>query len=112
MAKFAALLCLILFTIGCGKTPSQKVTALSEEFVYTSLAFSPPAATSAGLHDYQKLKLDDMLDDFGQQSLSRQRTFYEKFRQRLTDLKTSDMTAEDRADLMILQDQVALALLN
>ena len=49
MAKFAAVLGIVLLAAGCGKTPSEKLTALSEEFVYTSLAYSPSAATAAGL---------------------------------------------------------------
>ena len=44
--------------------PSEKLTALSEDFVYASLAFSPSSATAAGLHQYKKQNLDDMLDDF------------------------------------------------
>jgi len=40
MAKIAGLISLILFAVGCGKSPSEKLTSLSEEFVYTSLAFS------------------------------------------------------------------------
>jgi uncharacterized protein (DUF885 family) len=112
MAKSAWLLSLVLFAVGCGKTPSQKLTALSEEFVYGSLAFSPSAATAAGLHQYQKQNFDEMLDDFGAQSLAKQRTFYEKFGDRLADLKTGELTPEDRADLTILQDQIALNLLD
>jgi uncharacterized protein (DUF885 family) len=112
MAKIAALLSLVLFAVGCGKSPSQKLTALSEEFVYGSLAFSPSAATAAGLHQYQKQNLDEMLDDFGAQNLARQRTFHEKFRSRLADLNARELTAEDRADLTILQDQIALNLLD
>src|ERR1035437_3201466 len=112
MAKSACLLSLVLFAVGCGKTPSQKLAALSEEFVYAVLAFSPSAATAAGLHQYQKQNLDEMLDDFGAQSLDKQRTFYEKFGERLADLKTGELTAEDRADLTILQDQIALNLLD
>ena len=112
MAKSAWLLSLVLFAIGCGKTPAQKLTALSEEFVYGSLAFSPSAATAAGLHQYQKQNFDEMLDDFGAQSLAKQRTFYEKFGDRLADLKTGELTPEDRADLTILQDQIALNLLD
>ena len=100
-----ALLSLILFAVGCGKSPSEKLTALSEEFVYNSLAFSPSSATAAGLHEYQKLKLDEMLDDFSESSRARQRTFYEKFREQLSQLNTSELTPEDRADLTILQDQ-------
>jgi uncharacterized protein (DUF885 family) len=112
MAKLPALLCLALFAVGCGKNPAQKLTALSEEFVYGSLAFSPSSATAAGLHQYQKQNLDEMLDDFSAESLSRQRTFYEKFGNRLADLKTGELTAEDHADLTILQDQIALNLLD
>jgi len=112
MAKSAWLLSLVLFAVGCGKTPAQKLTALSEEFVYGSLAFSPSAATAAGLHQYQKQNFDEMLDDFGAQSLAKQRTFYEKFGARLADLKIGELTPEDRADLTILQDQIALNLLD
>jgi len=112
MAKSAWLLSLVLFAVGCGKTPAQKLTALSEEFVYGSLAFSPSAATAAGLHQYQKQNFDEMLDDFGAQSLAKQRTFHEKFGARLADLKTGELTPEDRADLTILQDQIALNLLD
>ena len=112
MAKLAALLSLVLFAVGCGKTPAQKLTALSEEFVYGSLAFSPSAATAAGLHQYQKQNFDEMLDDFGAQSLAKQRTFHEKFGARLADLKTGELTPEDRADFTILQDQIALNLLD
>jgi uncharacterized protein (DUF885 family) len=112
MAKLHALLPLALFAVGCGKTPSQKLTALSEEFVYTSLAFSPSAATAAGLHQYQKQNLDEMLDDFSAKNIAAQRTFYEKFNDRLSDVKSADLTPEDRADLIILQDQIALNLLD
>jgi uncharacterized protein (DUF885 family) len=112
MAKSVALLTVALFAAGCGKTPSQKLSALSEEFVYSALAFSPSAATAAGLHQYQKQNLDEMLDDFGAQCLARQRTFYEKFGDRLADFKTDGLTPEDRADLTILQDQIALNLLD
>jgi uncharacterized protein (DUF885 family) len=112
MAKSVALLTFALFAAGCGKTPSQKLSALSEEFVYGALAFSPSAATAAGLHQYQKQNLDEMLDDFGAQSLARQRTFYEKFGDRLAGLTTGELTPEDRADLTILQGQIALNLLD
>jgi uncharacterized protein (DUF885 family) len=112
MAKLAALLSLVLFAVACGKTPSEKLTALSEEFVYSSLAFSPSTATATGLHKYQEQNLDEMLDDLSPQALAKQRTFYEKFGDRLASLKTAGLTPEDRADLTILQDQIALNLLD
>jgi uncharacterized protein (DUF885 family) len=112
MSKSAVLLSVVLFAVGCGKTPSEKLTAISAEFVYGSLAFSPSAATAAGLHQYQDYKLDEMLEDFGAKSLAQQSAFYEKFRLRLADLKTAELTPEDRADLTILQNQIALNLLD
>ena len=112
MAKFAPVLFLCLFAVGCGKNASQKIADLSADFVYGSLAFSPSAATQAGLHEYQGKKLDEMLDDFGPENLARQKSFYEKFRTRLAELKTTELTAEDRADLAIMQDQIALNLMD
>jgi uncharacterized protein (DUF885 family) len=111
MANLGALLFLLLLTVGCSKTPSEKLDALSEDYVYSSLAFSPSAATAAGLHQYQKQDLDDLLDDYSPQSLARQRAFYEKFRDRLAELNTAGLNPEDRADLTILQDQIALNML-
>ncbi len=97
---------------GCGTSPSNQLTRLSEEFVYTTLSFSPSAAAAAGLHTYKKQNLDNLLDDVGPQNLDRQRRFYEGFQQRLETLKTDRLTSEEATDLSILRDQTALALLD
>lgn len=112
MAKCAVVLPLLLFLAGCGKDPSKSLPGLTDEFVYNSLAFSPSSATSAGLHEYQGQKLDEVLDDFSASALAKQRAFYEKFQGKLSDLKTEGLSAEERADLQIMQDQIALALLD
>jgi uncharacterized protein (DUF885 family) len=112
MTKFAGVLGLFLFAVGCGKNSSQKLTDLSAEFVYRSLAFSPSAATQSGLHEYQGKKLDELLDDFSPENLARQASFYGKFQARLADLKPAELTPEDRADLAILQDQLGLNLMD
>jgi uncharacterized protein (DUF885 family) len=112
MAKTVAILTLLLLAAGCSKSPSQKVAQLTEEFVYTSLSFSPSSATAAGLHEYKKQKLDEMLDDFGPASLDRQQKVYEDFQQRLKAIPVEGLPPEDRADLTILQDQTELALLD
>lgn len=112
MAKPVVIVFLALFAAGCGKNPSEQFAALSEEFVDTTLSFSPAMATGVGFHEFRNQKLDDMLDDLGAQSLDRQRRFYEKFRTRLSALRTDLLTAEDRADLTIIQDQISLALLD
>jgi uncharacterized protein (DUF885 family) len=52
------------------------------------------------------------LDDFSAAALDKQRRFYEKFRERLGKLKAESLSQEDAADLRIMEDQVALALLD
>src|SRR6266540_582848 len=110
MAKRAAFLPLLLFAAGCGKDSSKQLATLSEEFVYGSLAFSPSAAMGAGLHEYQGQKLDEMLDDTSPGALAKQRRFYEKFRDDLAALNSEKLAPEERADLLIMQDQISLSL--
>jgi len=112
MTKFVVILPLLLFAAGCGPNPSAQFARLSEEFVYTTLSFSPASATAVGLHQYNNQNLDDMLDDVSPASLEKQRQFYHGFRDRLGALDPARLTAEDRADLRIIQDQIALALLD
>jgi len=97
---------------GCTRNPPADLGKLSDEFVYTSLSFSPSGATAAGLHEYNNQRLDDLLDDFSPAALDRQRRFYQGFRQRLNALKTEALSAQERSDLAILQDQISLALLD
>ena len=112
MAKAAAVIVLLLMAAGCGRNASGDFAGLSDEFVYTSLSFTPSAATGAGLHQYRDRKLDDLLDDMSPAALEGQRRFYEAFRTRLGKLDAQRLTAEDRADLGIIQDQIALSLLD
>src|SRR5690349_17341909 len=112
MAKRAALLPLLIIAAGCGKKPAQELSRLSEEFVYGSLAFSPASASAAGLHEYQGQKFDEMLDDNGPAALDKQLRFYEKYKNDLDALKSEQLNQDDRADLLILQDQCNLALLD
>jgi uncharacterized protein (DUF885 family) len=106
------LLLLVLLTVGCSRNPSDELAGLAGEFVYSSLAFSPSLATSVGLHEYEKQKLDEMLDDVSRAELEKQRRFYTGFRERLHKIKPESLNAEDRADLSILQDQTELALMD
>lgn len=112
MPKIVAILVLILVASGCHRDSSSRFRALSDEFVYTTLSFSPVGATGAGLHRFANQNLDEQLDDSSAAGLDRQRRFYEGFRQRLDGLATDALTAEDRADLEIIRDQIALALLD
>jgi uncharacterized protein (DUF885 family) len=105
------LLTITLMGAGCSHNDPPDFGKLSDEFVYTTLAFSPANATATGLHEYKGQKLDDMLDDFSPAALDAQRKFYEDFRKRLAALKPAALSAEDRVDLAMIQDQISLALL-
>ncbi len=112
MARLAAILPLLLIAAACSRSPSEQLARLSEEFVYTTLAYSPSTATGVGLHRYKNQNLDDMLDDVSPANLDRQRRFYQSFRGRLAGLNRDRLTAGDRADLAILEDQISLTLLD
>jgi uncharacterized protein (DUF885 family) len=102
-----ALAALFLFLTGCAHDANEQLAKLSEEYVNTTLSFSPSAATGVGLHQYQKQNLDDELDDMSSAGLDRQRRFYEDFRRRLARLNTAKLSPESRADLTLLDDQLA-----
>jgi uncharacterized protein (DUF885 family) len=112
MAKVFALIPLIVLGVSCGRRPGGDFERMTEEFVYTTLSFSPAAATSVGLHEFDGKKLDGMLDDFSPPWLDRQKRYYEQFQSRLAALKPESLDAQERADYSILQDQVELALLD
>jgi uncharacterized protein (DUF885 family) len=107
-----ALLTVALMTMGCTKSPSERFAELSKEYIDTTLSFSPSLATSVGLHQYQKQNLDTMLDDVGAQSLDRQTKFYTDFLDRLQALDAKQLNPEDQADMVMLKDQCALALMD
>ena len=109
MIKLPAILCLIVCACGCGRNSSDEVAKLSDEFVYTTLSFSPSSATSVGLHEYKGQKLDDLLDDFSPATQDRHLRFYKDFDARLRRLKLDALPPEERVDATILQDQGALA---
>jgi uncharacterized protein (DUF885 family) len=113
MAKLVVviLLTFVLILSGCGGRHGDQLTTMSEEFVNTTLSFSPGMATGAGLHKYQGRNLDDQMDDLSPASLDKQRIYYQDFQKRLARLNASKLPVEDRADLSMLQNQTAANLL-
>ncbi|HWB84146.1 MAG TPA: DUF885 domain-containing protein [Bryobacteraceae bacterium] len=112
MLKLVAVLAVAVLASSCRRNPADEFNRLSDEFVYTTLSFSPSGATAAGLHQYKNQNLDDMLDDFSPANLGKQRQFYQDFQRRLAALPAEKLAAEDRADIQIMQDQIGLALLD
>ena len=90
----------------------QDISKLTDDFVYGSLALSPVNATSAGYHEHQGVKLDQKLDDYSPEGIQEQRQFYNGFRDRLALIKPDQLSAEERADYQIIENQLNLALLD
>ncbi len=100
---------LLLFT-SCGSKQPQNLEPLAEEFVYTTLAFSPVNSTAQGYHRHRGVDLDSQLDNLSRQAVFQQRNFYSEFHQRLAKIDREKLSAEDRADYEIIQGQIALNL--
>jgi uncharacterized protein (DUF885 family) len=98
---------------------SAKFAKLSDTFMRESLALSPIAASSAGYHKHRDaktgkpLELDALLDDVGPQGVAAQLAFYKGWQARFTkDAPLESLSLQDRADLRLVQDQIALSLLD
>jgi len=87
------------------------LSKLTDDFVYGSLALSPTSATSAGYHEHNGIHLDEMLDDFSAAGIDQQHRFYSDFHNRLAAIQQDSLSAEDRADYQIIDNQINLSLL-
>jgi len=108
--RWLYLIALLGMTYGCGSNP--KFSTLEEEFVYTSLSFSPVSASAAGLHNYKGANFNQMLDDISPAGVDAQRRFYRQFRERLSKLNREKLDPQEQADLDIIQDQISASLLD
>jgi uncharacterized protein (DUF885 family) len=88
------------------------LSALTDDFVYGSLALSPVSATSAGYHEHKGAHLDEQIDDFSAAGIDQQHKFYSDFHTRLAAIQQDSLTAEDRADYQIIDNQINLDLLD
>src|SRR5205823_1252165 len=108
--RCAAPLIMILLA-GCSNPPGDSFDSTAEQFVLGALALSPVAATQSGYHQHKGVRLDETLDDFSPQGIAAQRQFYTDFSARLAKWNAGSLTAEQQADLQIMNDQIALGLL-
>src|ERR1700676_606680 len=97
---------------------SEKFAQLSEQFMKDSLALSPTNASQAGYHKHVDSKtgktvhLDALLDDLSLKSMSEQREFYQKWRDRFhRETPAAALSPEDAADWQLIEDQIGLNLL-
>ncbi|MCU1258676.1 MAG: hypothetical protein JWO80_1561 [Bryobacterales bacterium] len=109
--RFPWAVALALLLTGCSANKQAVSFApLEDEFVYTTLSFSPIDASAQGYHTHQGANLDTALDDLSRQAINRRRDFYSSFHQRLANVDVNRLPPEDRADYDIIQNELGLAL--
>ena len=96
----------------------QKFAELSDQFMKDSLALSPTNASGAGYHKHldrktgKTVELDALLDDLSLKGMAEQRAFYAAWRERFhAETPVAALDPEDAADWQLIDDQIALALL-
>ncbi len=97
---------------------SKTFAALSDQFMKESLALSPISASYAGYHKHKDAKtgkvieLDALLDDVSPAAYRAQRDFYARWQRRFArETPPATLSVQDSADLRLIQDQIALNLL-
>ena len=91
---------------------------MSDRFVKDSLVLSPVSASQAGYHKHtdpatgKTIDLDAQLDDVGPQGFAAQEKFYSDWRTRFqTETPVASLNPQDAADFRLIDDQIALKLL-
>ncbi|HEY2066317.1 MAG TPA: DUF885 domain-containing protein [Gemmatimonadaceae bacterium] len=101
---------------GSARAPDSAFASLAREVVFTSVAFSPAAATQTGLHAWTEPRsgrhvlLDSLLDDLSPAAIRFQRQYYRRVRRRLAAIPRARLDAQTRADYDALRDAADFAL--
>src|SRR6266849_9868531 len=112
-ASSIAAVVFLLLACGCKTAPENQkpdFSKLTEDFVYGSLALAPTAATQAGYHEHQGVRLDAKLEDYSPAGVEAARKFYSDFKDRLAAIDQQALSAEERADYLIIQNAIDLSL--
>ena len=105
-------LALLLCACRTERPSAEPFSKLAEEFVYTTLSWSPVAATQFGYHQHGNVRLDSTLDDFSPETLEEHRRWLTDYRLRLMQsVGPEQLSPEDHADYDIIQDQISLSVL-
>ena len=101
-----------------GAPGNAKFLAMADQFVKESLVLSPVNASQAGYHQHVDAKtgktimLDAELDDVGAAGMAAQLAFYRDWRRKFqSQTPVASLNAEDAADYRLIDDQIALNLL-
>jgi uncharacterized protein (DUF885 family) len=111
---FAAAALILALTAACSRG-GDRFPALANDFVFTSLSFSPSGATQVGLHVFvdpksgDTLRLDAMLDDFSPAAIARERSYYRSVDSQLTAIGRDRLDPQTQADYDLLYNGMKFA---
>lgn len=97
--------------VSCSSPKPKDFNALTRNFVESTLALSPVAATSVGYHKHGDQVLDSLLDDYSTAGIGRQEQHWKGWRKTLSAINPATLDAESRADLELMKSQAELAIL-
>jgi uncharacterized protein (DUF885 family) len=104
IVPLAVLAAALLQLSGCNRlSPEEQVHREAEDFVQTSLAFSPITATGAGYHAHQGISLDDLLDDYSPSAIDGERAFYNQAHGQADEIAKLQLPPEARADIDVMR---------
>jgi uncharacterized protein (DUF885 family) len=99
-----AVLAVVLLLSGCNRlSPEEQVHREAEDFVQTSLAFSPITATGVGYHNHQGIILDELLDDYSPSTIDGERAFYNQAHAHADQLAKMQLPPEAKADVDVVR---------
>jgi uncharacterized protein (DUF885 family) len=102
----------LMTIVSCSKTPPPPdFEKMSHDLIYGSLALSPVSATQAGLHNYNNVPLDELIDDYSAPGLDQIRKFYQEYQAQFAALDQNKLDKEQKADLQLINDNIGLQLL-
>src|ERR1700749_4652363 len=124
MRVFGVAACLVISSAFMAQTSNSaagsnaRFPKLCEEFIHETLALSPASASQAGYHQHvdpktgKTVALDALLDDVSAAGVGEQRRVYAAWRERFrTETPLASLNVEDAADWRLIDDQIALSLL-
>ena len=104
IVQAAVLAAALALLSGCNRlSPEEQVHREAEDFVQTSLAFSPINATGAGYHAHQGISLDDLLDDYSPSAIDGERAFYNQAHAQADEIAKLQLPPEAKADIDVMR---------
>ena len=94
----------LLFSACSHQTKPIDVEKLLQDFIGSTLAMSPIMATQAGLHNYEGVNLDSILDDYSEKGIRGFRILYNTMHVNASKLDSTKLAPEVRADFALIRE--------